>query len=125
MAKAAEPDQPGINEVRLVGRVSGEVDSRELPSGDELVSFRVVVRRPPRRGAGQEGVRRPSIDTIDVACWSARTRTTAARFDDGQQVEVEGSLRRRFFVTGAGRASRYEVEAQRVRRVRASETSAS
>ena len=30
---------------------------------------------------------------------------------------VEGALRRRFFATGAGRASRYEVEAQRLRRL--------
>ena len=100
------------NEVRLVGRVSGEAVARALPSGDELVSLRVVVPRPPRRGES-----RRQVDTIDVACWSARTRSTALRLPDGQGVEVTGSLRRRFFAAGGARASRYEVEAATLRRV--------
>jgi single-strand DNA-binding protein len=32
-------------------------------------------------------------------------------------VEITGALRRRFFAAGAGRASRYEVEAASVRKV--------
>ncbi|MFX0539760.1 single-stranded DNA-binding protein [Ornithinimicrobium sp. Y1847] len=108
--------QAPTNEVRLVGRVSGEPTARELPSGDQLVQLRVVVDRPPRRGDGG----RRQVDTIDVACWSARTRVSAQRLSEGHVVEVEGSLRRRFFATGAGRASRYEVEATRLRRARGS-----
>lgn len=102
-----------VNEVHLVGRVSGEPVTRELPSGDELVQFRLVVPRALRR---DEDARR-QVDTIEVACWSARTRRTASRLPDGQTVEVQGSLRRRFFGTAGGRASRYEVEAGTVRRV--------
>lgn len=101
------------NEVHLIGRVSGEPAVRCLPSGDELVSFRLVVPRPHRRGDPQRG----QVDTIDVACWGASVRRTAARLPDGQDVEVHGSLRRRFFATGSGRASRYEVEAASLRRV--------
>lgn len=33
------------NEVALTGRLSGEASIRELPSGDELVTWRVVVAR--------------------------------------------------------------------------------
>lgn len=107
----------GTNEVRLVGHVSGEVQERTLPSGDPLVTFRLVVPRPPGRRAGaKEG--RPGVDTLDVACWTARSRASAARFAEGQVVEVEGAVRRRFFATGSGRASRYEIEASRVRRSR-------
>ncbi|OLT22548.1 hypothetical protein BJF81_01850 [Ornithinimicrobium sp. CNJ-824] len=107
----------GVNDVHLMGRVSGAPVPRELPSGDQLVQFRLVVPRP-----GRDGDRaRRQVDTIDVACWSARTRRTALRLPDGQQVEVRGSLRRRFFGTAGGRASRYEVEALAVRRVRAGE----
>jgi single-strand DNA-binding protein len=102
-----------VNEVHLVGRVSGEPTVRTLPSGDELVQLRVVVPRPGRRGDGA----RSQVDTIDVACWAARVRRAAARLPDGQGVEVTGSLRRRFFATATGRASRYEVEATSVRRV--------
>lgn len=100
------------NEVHLVGRVSGEPTVRTMPSGDELVQLRVVVPRPGRRGHT-----RSQVDTIDVACWSARARRSAARLPDGQGVEVRGSLRRRFFAAATGRASRYEVDATSVRRV--------
>lgn len=100
------------NEVQLTGRVSGEPVERELPSGDPLVQLRVVVPRPARRGQ-----RRTQVDTIDVACWSARSRTAALRLTDGAGVRVVGALRRRFFRTGAGAASRYEVEATSVRQV--------
>ena len=105
----AAPDDR--NEVRITGRVSGEVVERVLPSGDAMVSFRVVARRP---GGGPT-----RVDTIEVAAWSARARAAAGRLSDGDRVEVEGSLRRRFFRSGAGPASRYEVEAVTVRRSRA------
>lgn len=104
-------DQVGHNAVSLVGRVSGEVEERQLPSGDRLATFRLVVPRP------DAGEGRSRVDTIDVACWSGRTRRVAGRVGEGSVVAVEGSLRRRFFATGAGRASRYEVEAQRLRRL--------
>lgn len=100
------------NEVHLVGRVSGDPTEKELPSGDRLVQLRVVVPRPAVRGST-----RTQVDTIDVACWSGRTRTAAQRLTDGVVVEVRGALRRRFFATAAGRASRYEVEASSLRRV--------
>lgn len=103
----------GHNVVSLVGRVSGQVTVHVLPSGDELRSFRLVVPR-----AEAAGKARASVDTIDVACWSARTRRSAERLADGAVVAVEGRLRRRFFATAAGRASRYEVEATRLRRGR-------
>lgn len=103
---------PACNEVVLVGRVSAVPQRRDLPSGDALVTLRVVVDRPP-----QKGVTKRSVDVIDVACWSKRTQRTAGSLvaDDG--VRVEGALRRRFFAAGGGRASRYEVEATRLVRV--------
>lgn len=109
------------NEVQLTGRVSGEPMERELPSGDRLVQLRVVVPRPLRRArsrdaTGSTGTRR-QVDTIDVACWTARTRAGALRLTDGSGVQVEGALRRRFFRTGAGAVSRYEVEASALRSV--------
>lgn len=106
------------NEVRLTGRVSGEPTERELPSGDLLVQLRVVVQRPVPR-AREKGARggRQQVDTIDVACWTSRTRASALRLADGAGVQVEGSLRRRFFRTGGGPASRYEVEARALRAV--------
>ena len=97
-----------VNEVRLVGRVSGEPTVRTLPSGDEVVTLRVVVSRTDGR----------PVDTIDLACWSARSRRAAQHLADGTRVEVEGSLRRRFYRTPGGAASRYEVEVRRLVRER-------
>lgn len=103
------------NEVHLVGRVSGGPTARELPSGDQVVQLRLVVPRPRRRGA--DGTGRTQVDTLDVACWTARTRGAALRLSDGQGAEVTGRLRRRFFAAHGARASRYEVEATSLRRV--------
>ena len=110
-----------VNEVRLVGRVSGAGEERELPSGDTVVQLRVVVPRPARAGSVGSGAR---VDTIDVACWTARTRRSALRVADGATVEVTGALRRRFFRAGPATASRYEVEASRVAAVKATRAAA-
>lgn len=106
-----------VNVVSLVGRVSAAPERRQLPSGDELVTFRLIVPRPPpAKGGGAE--ERTRVDVVDIACWSARTRRSATRLDADLAVRVEGSLRRRFFRSSGGAASRYEVEAGSVTRVR-------
>jgi single-strand DNA-binding protein len=101
-----------LNTVTLVGRVSADPEARDLPSGDRLLTFRLVVERHPVR----DGTRR-QVDVIDVACWSKRTQRAAERVASDDVVRVEGALRRRFFPTVGGRASRYEVEAERLVRV--------
>ena len=105
------------NEVHLRGRVSGAPTQRELPSGDVLVQLRVVVPRTRRRGRSAASGSAQRVDTIDVSCWTARARAAALRLQDGAGVEVTGALRRRFFRTGAGAASRYDVEATSLRAV--------
>jgi single-strand DNA-binding protein len=99
----------GVNEVRLVGRVSGAPESKELPSGDVVVQLRVVVGRPPSE-------RKTQVDTIDVSCWTPTARRAALRQREGDVVEVSGALRRRFYRAGATTQSRYDVEAVTVRR---------
>ena len=103
-----------VNSVHLVGRVTATGEPRELPSGDTVLTLRVVVPRVQRKDTA-----RPGVDTIDVACWTAAARRSAARCLVDDHVEVEGALRRRFFRAGGSVASRYEVEAQRIVRRRA------
>jgi single-strand DNA-binding protein len=105
------------NEVLLVGRVSGEPEERELPSGDVLVTWRVVVDRPAPRRPPPEGVRLTTVDTLDCVAWSSGVRRTARALVSGDLVAVEGALRRRFWRAGAGAASRTEVEVLALRRV--------
>lgn len=103
------------NEVRLVGRVSGRPEERVLPSGDRLVTFRVVVTRHQPRG-------RQTVDALECVAWTARCRRSVARWDDGDVVELSGSLRRRFYRAGAATVSRVEVETSRARIIRRAAT---
>ena len=113
--RTTEPGAPR-NEVVLVGRVSGAPEERELPSGDRLVTWRLVVERGPGRRP-PDGVRPTTVDTFDCVAWTAPSRRAAAALLAGDVVEVHGALRRRFWRTGAGAASRCQVEATSVRRV--------
>lgn len=112
-----ESHPQALNEVYLVGRVSAPAEREVLPSGDELVSFRVVIDRPVVKKRSPAAARQ-TVDLIDVACWSARTRRSALNLTAGTTVRVQGCLRRRFWKTPAGTASRHEVEAFSVGKVR-------
>ncbi|TWP34902.1 single-stranded DNA-binding protein [Leekyejoonella antrihumi] len=103
-----------VNEVRLVGRLSVLPVQRLLPSGDELVTLRVVVKRPQRRSGGRV---RGGVDAIEVVCWSARTRRRALTLAVDDIIDVSGALRRRFWRGGSGVTSMCEVEATSISRV--------
>jgi single-strand DNA-binding protein len=99
------------NEVRLCGVFAATAITRILPSGDELVSFRVTVARPTGG--------RTRVDSIDCASTKATVRRSAGRCEPGDVVELAGSLRRRFWRSPAGTpASKYEVEVTTLRRSR-------
>lgn len=109
------------NEVRLTGAVSGDPEVRVLPSGDELCVFRMVVPRVPLR-ARADGRRSPSVDVVDCCAWDARTRRSVRSWRPGDEVEVSGALRRRFFRAGGSTASRVEVEVSSARLLRRAAT---
>ena len=111
-APAAEPESVHSNEVILVGRLAQEPQERELPSGDVLCTFRLVV---DRAGAARS---RQTVDAVECVAWSPRLRRTVGTWRPGDVVRVEGALRRRFFRTSGSVASRVEVEAVRARVVR-------
>ena len=113
-----EPAESGAgsgNEVRLMGRVSGEPELRTLPSGDQIWTFRLVVARERPRG-------RQTVDALECVAWSARTRRSVAGWGDGDVVEVSGALRRRFYRAGGRTQSRVEVEVDRARVTRRATT---
>ena len=111
MTTRTEDPAACANEVRLVGRVSGAPQERELPSGDRMWAFRVVVARASPRG-------RQTVDALECVAWSARTRRSVATWHDGDVVELTGELRRRFYRAGAATVSRVEVEVSRTRVIR-------
>ncbi|MEU6137957.1 single-stranded DNA-binding protein [Nocardioides sp. NPDC047086] len=102
-----------VNEVRLIGRLSLAAEEKKLPSGDQLTAFRVVVNRPRDKRRGS----RVQIDALECHTWVARVRRAASTWQVGDVIEVNGSLRRRFFKTGGRLQSMTEVEVSSARRV--------
>ena len=96
-----------VNDVHVRGRLAAPADQRTLPSGDSVVTFRLVVDRPARTSPRASAAR---VDTLDCAVFGAGIRKRALAWGPGDVLEVRGSLRRRFFRTGGGPASRYEIE---------------
>lgn len=107
-AAAAENtgDDRERNHVQLRGRVSAEPMTRVLPSGDEIVTLRIVVARPDGR-----------TDALDATAWTAGLRKRLLAWNSGDVVEVEGAIRRRFWRTPHGAASRWDIEIQAGRRL--------
>jgi len=90
-----------LNDLLLRGRVSAVATTKELPSGDKVVEFRLIVTRENREG----------VDTLDIAAWSAKSRKTALSLAPDEWVEISGAIHRRFWQSPGGLASRWQVEA--------------
>ena len=116
---ASEEGQQTRNEVVLQGRLAAAPVERELPSGDAITTWRLVVPRTSGQRPPPEGVRVTSVDTLDCVAWTPAARRGIRRAEAGDLLAVEGALRRRFWRAGSGVASRCEVEVARVRRIRA------
>lgn len=115
-AEAANPNSHPSghrNEILLAGRVTAEPSVRELPSGDQLVTWRIAVARPPSE-------RRPNQPADPITCVSFRRDMVELTRDwrIGDTVQVTGALRRRFWRSSHGSASVFEVEAKTAYRVR-------
>lgn len=110
--RAVEPAH--LNEIRLVGRLAADPVRRELPSGDTVVTFRLVVDRAPV--AANTRQRTPTVDTLECAAWTKSVQRSLRTCMAGDVLEVEGALRRRFWRSASGAASRSEVEVARLRR---------
>lgn len=100
------------NEVLLAGRVIAEPSVRELPSGDQLVTWRISVNRP-------RAEKRARQEADPITCVSFRRDMVELTRDwrIGDTVQVTGALRRRFWRSANGVASVFEVEAKTAHRV--------
>jgi single-strand DNA-binding protein len=100
-------DHPYVNDVLLVGRLSGKPLVKDLPSGDLIVMWRLVVERP----SAARRTPRKVVDTLNCVSFDERLRDAAERWRHGDLLEVRGALRRNFWRTGR---SHYEIVADRV-----------
>jgi single-strand DNA-binding protein len=114
-ARPVDGEVGSVNQVLLVGRLSGEPTVRALPSGDVLTSWRLVVDRTGVPAAAS-GIRAPTVDTIDCVAHKRSVQRLATRWVSGDVLEVRGVLRRRFWRGAQGAASRCEVEVTEAKR---------
>src|SRR3712207_5005677 len=99
------------NDVAPRGRLAAPAEVRTLPSGDTLVSFRLVVRRPGPQTRGR------STDTLPCITYDRALQKRVAAWQAGDVVEVEGALQRRFWRTATGTTSMTEVNCRRGRKL--------
>ncbi len=101
------------SQVSIVGRLGAHLRTRELPSGDVITAFTVVVDRP----AGKR--KTVSVDSLACITDRARARAALARMEPGTMVCVEGTLRRRFWrgASAGALGSAMEVLVRSVRKV--------
>ena len=96
-----------LNDLLLRGRVSAKAIEKQLPSGDKVVEFRLIVTRQKREG----------VDTLDIAAWSSKSRRSAMSLKPDEWVEIAGAVHRRFWQSPGGLASRWQVEALEITRI--------
>jgi single-strand DNA-binding protein len=95
----------GINLTIVRGTLSRPPTERQLPSGDQLVTFEVTVRH-------DEG----PADSVPVS-WTGAP-TSCLGWQAGDEVVALGRVKRRFFRAGGSTQSRTEVAATSVQHVR-------
>jgi single-strand DNA-binding protein len=105
--KAQEQIDLSLNDLLLRGRVSAPATVKELPSGDKVVEFRLIITRTDREG----------VDTLDIAAWSAKSRKSALSLKADEWIEISGAVHRRFWQAPTGLASRWQVEAVEISRL--------
>ena len=93
-----------LNDLLIRGRVSAPATTKELPSGDKVVEFRVIITRSEREG----------VDTLDIGAWSAKSRKIALTLRSDEWIEISGSIHRRFWQAPTGLASRWQVDAAEI-----------
>ena len=87
VVEEVEEEDYSLNDLLLRGRVSAIAIEKELPSGDKLVEFRLIVSRERRDG----------VDTLDIGAWSAKSRRLAMTLKPDEWIEVSGAIHRRFW----------------------------
>jgi single-stranded DNA-binding protein len=94
-----------VNEIVLVGRLSGEPEWRPLSDDRQVTVWRVIVEHRDARSP------QDAIDTIRCVTYDPAIQAGVRTWSHGDLIEVRGSLRHRFFRAPTGPRGLYEVEA--------------
>ncbi|MFI6315871.1 single-stranded DNA-binding protein [Nonomuraea sp. NPDC050556] len=88
----------------LVGKLSDKPEEKTLPSGDTLVSWRLIVRRNPSRPRGA------LVDVLPCVTFEPGAADVLRSIKPRDQMQVSGELRCRIFGPPQGKTWRYQVE---------------
>lgn len=99
------------NSVELIGRLGKVTSHRDLPSGDHVTAFSVIVDRPAREIVG-----RTKVDAIPCQALRVSVANKVTSWESGTVVVAQGVLRRRFWRTSSGLGSVVEVEVRSLKR---------
>jgi single-stranded DNA-binding protein len=94
-----------VNEIVLVGRLSGEPEWRALREDRQVAVWRLIVEHRDARSP------QDAIDTIRCVAYDPALQSGIRTWSQGDVIEVRGALRHRFWRSPAGPRGVYEVEA--------------
>ncbi|SMO81608.1 single-strand DNA-binding protein [Balnearium lithotrophicum] len=101
-----------LNKVFLIGRLVADPQLQHTSSGTPFTRLRIAVNNPYR---DRDGNWQDNTLFIDVVLWGAAADRAVGRFNKGDRVLVEGSLRQSTWKTESGEnRSKIEVRADRV-----------
>ena len=79
----------GLNRVQLIGHLGVDPESREMPNGRKVCSFRLAVTR---RWRGAEGKPKEATDWFNVEAWGRLGEICQQFLSKGRLVFLEGRL---------------------------------
>lgn len=94
-----------VNEIVLIGRLSGAPEWKPLPGGGQVAVWRIIVEHQDARSP------QDAIDTIRCVTYDPSVHEGVRDWRHGDVIEVRGSLRHRFWRGPDGPRGLYEVEA--------------
>lgn len=99
-----------LNKVLLIGRLTRDPESRNLPSGTAVVSFGLAVNRTYTRRETNERVEETCF--VDVEAWGRTGETIARYMKKGRQIFIEGRLRFDSWERDGQKRTRHSVVAE-------------
>lgn len=79
-----------LNEVRIIGRLTRDVELRSTPSGQSVATFGLATSKKYR---AQTGETREETTFVDVTCWGKLADLVNQYLSKGRQVFVGGRLK--------------------------------
>ena len=100
-----------FNRVILIGNITRDIETRELPSGNSVADFGMAINRKFKSKDGQEG---EETCFVDVSAWGRQGEVVAQYCKKGSPLFVEGRLKLDQWEKDGQKRSKLSVVAERV-----------